>query len=142
MAGGSTADTVNNSNDGLVAQAMLQGFVGVAATFLMARKIVYTTDALIDFVDKATIELDGSKVNIAKPFPDSLAIPLSLAFQELLPVVDKMVAIGDAEGAIKMVRVIAGGEFLIILDRHPGIAIELYNTCAKQTTAGNESKTA
>ncbi len=113
----------------LLDEATIEGICGCAGMFLRSRHVEWTPDGLVDLVEKLTEEFDASRPKDAEfCLPDSILKPIVEALSQAMPHIDALNQGGEADKIRGLVRVITGGEAMIILDKHSGKVIDLYNT--------------
>ncbi len=120
----------------LISQSIIEGMIGTCCVFLNARKLEYTNNTLMAFAEKITSEFDKDpakrKQHLPEPISNSIKEALTQATGNLQALYDN----NELTQMVKLIRVIAGGELMILLDRYPGAAIELFHSCEKKLSGG------
>jgi hypothetical protein len=114
----------------IVSIAVMQGIMGAAALFLKTRNLEYDDDSLGKLTAKLSEEfaLDNPEAFVFS-LPDSIRKPIDDVLAETIPTL--LLLRGTEEGDSqfsKVVRVLTSGETIVVLDKHAGEVIKLYET--------------
>lgn len=124
----------------LIDSATMEGILGASARFLRARNIEYTINGLLRFVDAITTEFITPNPG-KSPLPESVLEPVLKMLAASQDVLRALNAAGEIENLTSTIRVIAGGETLLVLDRHAGDAVKIYTSPNESLSGGEDKKT-